>query len=266
MKRLIVVLLSVCIAALSFARESQDYGDDPYILNHLAVGVTAGTDGLSAELAFPFSRNMIFRAGYGSFSLLDGIKYNRSFRVDTDSPWTIHDNISATVRPTMENLHLLLDFFPSRSGAFHFTVGVYSMLNTNGILHASTDQPLPIPSSEYACTGVEIEQDGRSSFVTTDANGYLHGDVNIAVGRLAPYAGVGFSRAVSDGRLRFLMDLGFLYTDKYRVQSYDYGIRGSAENPLPVELSPSLLQGYDDGLVEKSIRYSSSPSFSSCSN
>lgn len=251
MKRMIVVLL-LAVGACSFATaQEKPAAEDSYFLNHLAVGVGAGLDGVSAEIAFPFTRNFIFRAGYGTFSFVEFAKYSRSVRVDADSPWTIHDNISGTVRPTMDNLHLLLDFFPSRKGAFHFTLGVYTLLNANGIFHASTDQPLPIPSVEYASTGIEITQDGRSSYVTTDANGYLQADLGTAMGRLLPYAGIGFSRAVSDGRLRLLMDLGVLYTEKYKVQSYDYGIRGSLENPLPVELSPSLLQGYDQGVVER---------------
>lgn len=259
MRKLIVVLLAAGISAFGFARGNQNAGDDPFVLDHLSIGVGAGLDGISADIALPFSRNIIFRAGYGTFSPLKNIGYSRSFRVDTDSPWTIHDNISATIRPTMENFHLLLDYYPTRNGAFHFTVGGYFLQNGNAILHASTDQPLPIPSNEYAVTGVEIAQDGKTNYVTTDEKGYLHADATCGIGRIAPYAGLGFGRAVSDGRVSFLFDLGVLYTDKYSVRSYDYGIKGSTENPIPVELSPSLLQGYDDGLVEKIEKFALYP-------
>ena len=51
MRKLIVVLLAAGISAFGFARGNQNAGDDPFVLDHLSIGVGAGLDGISADIA-----------------------------------------------------------------------------------------------------------------------------------------------------------------------------------------------------------------------
>ena len=214
---------------------------DEYVANHLAVGMSAGTDGMDVDVSLPLTRRFSVRGGLGTMAVFPFLKYRKTVRVDTDSAWKIHDNVSGTARPTMGNAHLQVDYYPLATSSLHFSAGGYFLLNQRGMVHIRTDRPLPIQAGDYATTSPKIiSADGSQVFVTTDTEGYLQADIKPAVGRLLPYAGVGFGRSVSDGKVRFLLDLGFLITGSYRINTYDYGIEGTAESPRTVPLTTEM--------------------------
>ena len=53
--------LLLCLAALALSASA-----GAQVFNHLALGIGAGTDGLSFELAAPLGRHVDLRAGYGT--------------------------------------------------------------------------------------------------------------------------------------------------------------------------------------------------------
>lgn len=244
MRRLLTILLLGALT-LNLTAQSQKRLPKPvpdsYMANHLALGLSVGTDAISADLALPLTKNFTVRAGYGTMAILPFAKYSTSVRVDSENPWKIHDNIAGTAKPKMDNLHLLVDLYPGKNTVFHFSLGAYYMLNAHGFIQVRTDNPLPIPANEFCVTGVEVKTGGKTSYVTTDDKGYMRADVRFGLGRVLPYAGIGFGRAVSDGRVRFLFDLGALYTRSLEVYSYDYGIKGSMESPRDVALTTELI-------------------------
>lgn len=248
MKRLFI-LLAACLFPL--AGNAQDTGQDNNLFNHLALGLSAGTEGISAEAAMPVTDYFIIRAGYGTLSFIKAAKFTHAFDVDSNDPWEIHQPISATFRPTFDNIHALLDIFPGTDGAFRFTVGGYYMLNRNGIVHGATDEPLPIDRSEYCTTGVKFTGNGKVEYATTDENGYMNADLRFGWGQFVPYAGIGFSRAIARQRVRLLFDMGAMFTGGYEAYGYDYGINGSVEKPQPVRVSTGMVDGNDGGLVDK---------------
>ena len=244
MRRLITILLLGALSANLSAQTQKRIpkpAPDSYMANHLAIGLSAGTEAVSAELALPLGKNFTVRAGYGTLAILPFAKGSTSVRVDSENPWTIHDNIAGTIKPRMDNLHLLVDLYPGKKTVFHFTLGAQYMLHKNGFLEVRTDNPLPISSNEFCVTGIEVTSGGKTSYITTDDKGYMQADVRFGLGRLLPYAGIGFGRAVADSRVRFLFDLGVLYTGSLQVYSYDYGIKGSIEAPREVALTPEMI-------------------------
>lgn len=243
MKRL---LISLTACLLAFAAHAQD----KYIFDHLSLGLSAGTEGLSVEAATPLTQTLVFRAGYGNSTLFKFIKYTHAFNVNSNDPWVIKGTVPATFRPTLDNVHLLVDIFPVVKSNVRFTVGAYFMTGGTGVVHGMTDGPLPIPQEQYVKTGVKFTQNGTTEYVTTDADGYLQADFRVRLGRVLPYAGMGFNRAVADGRVRFLFDIGVLYVGGYDAVGYDYGINGTLANPKQVKLTTAMVKKNDGGVVD----------------
>ena len=277
MKKLLVALVLSCIPAILFAQSNQYLIElKPYVppkeepkpepqepapapapapepvapSNKIAMGIGLGLDGVFGELAIALSQNLTFRVGYSDSGLISKVGSSRSYQVNSTDPWDIHGTIKATIRPQLDNVHLLLDMYPMSNVAFHFTLGGYYMLNGKSILHASTDQPLPIPMEQNRVTGIKFEQGGNTSYLTTDDKGYIIADARFGIGRIAPYAGIGFSRAVASEKVSILLDVGAIYTRSYEVYGYDYGINGTSSNPKAVLLTPDMVPGFDDNLVD----------------
>ena len=243
MKRLFIFLTVVLLPVAVHAQ-------DKNLFNHMALGLSAGTDGLSLEAATPVTDFLILRGGYGNLSLIKPAKYSHAFDVDSDDPWDIHGPVSATFRPTIDNIHALVDIFPTRTGAFRLTLGGYYMLSKKGIVHGNTDKPLPIDKEDYMVTGVKFTDGNQVEYATTDEKGFLNADIRFRNGRVVPYAGIGFSRAVCKGWVRFLFDMGVLYTGGYDAYTYDYGIAGNPATPKPVKLTSQKVDNKDGNILD----------------
>ena len=240
MKKLAILLVAFLAATSAFA---QDNGDS-FFFNHVAVGVSGGTDGVAIDAALPVGRHLALRGGY-AFDI--PYQYSYTTHVKMTNPWTIDDDITAVASMTTSNLHLLLDLFPGKKGGFHFTVGAY-MMNKPGILHVETASPLPIPVSNYASTGVEF---GGNKYLTTDPKGYVQADVQVGSSPIKPYVGIGFGRAVSESRVTFFMDLGGIYGGSINPVVYDYGLKGEPNAPISNIVTSSDVENNDNGWIDK---------------
>jgi len=180
------------------------------VFDHLALGIGAGTDGISLELAAPLGSHVDVRAGYGMGVGLIGYTVKDLAIPEHPAARESRDvNVPLKINLGMSDARLLFNIYPSANKGFHFTVGAFlgSPCFVRGTL---TDMP-----SDYDTTG--FEEDGylvraRDGKLVTELRASGLGGPGFAV---KPYAGIGFGRAVSqDGRVSFCFDLGAMYQGK----------------------------------------------------
>ena len=240
MKRLTLLVCSLLAAAVCFAQPEK------FPLNSLGVSVGAGTEGIGVDLAVPLGDHFAVRAGY---AFTYPIKYSYTQRVDDDKAFGgIHGDITATGKLTTDNARLLVDYFPSETGSFHISAGVYAFTKP-GIVNARTADPLPIPESNYARTFVEL----NGKYITTDPKGYLSADVRAGTLPVKPYLGIGFGRVMESRRVSLTVDLGAIYCGSLDLISYDYGVdaKASATKPVVNKFTSADADGYDNGWIDK---------------
>ena len=251
MKKYLISLIALSVLAQgAFAQD--DAKNDSFFLNHVALGVTGGFDGVGGDIILPLGRHIQVRGGYSTLAFYT--YQSPAVHVNITDPWTIDDDISASVNANVEGARLLFDFYPGRKGGLHFTVGAYYGLNTErGVIGITSTDPLPIPESEWGNTGIELKRDGApSEYVTTDKQGYLKVDLrmgnpigeSLGMPTLRPYAGIGFGRNLKEkGSLSFTMDLGVLYCGNWGVYGWDYL---NDDNGKPVRIQRKDLSDFDD--------------------
>jgi len=214
------------------------------MFNHVALGVTAGIDGLGIEAATPLGNSFQLRAGY-SF-----MPFSYSGEVDFGSAKI--GNKTRDLDNTPLNVKLweggegkvLADWFPGE-GPFHVTAGVYIGGN---FIKTDFDLSRSLNADERGSLGIGFE--GGSTF-TTDVQGIAHVDVNFLP--VMPYVGIGFGRAISEERVSVSFDLGALATGGIKPQSYNY-IKNTLDPSNPVEvidITSSAVSNKDDGLIDK---------------
>jgi len=207
-------LLLVCAAAFALTQPA-----GAQVFNHLAVGLGAGTDGASLELASPLGSHIDVRVGYGAaFGLLGYTIKDVSLPEHPGNSTGPKANVPLTIKLGMSDARLLFNIYPSATGGFHFTLGAYmgSARFARGIAEN-------IPS-DYNTVGINVD-----GYLVKAENGVLEtglcaaglGSPSFAV---KPYAGIGFGRAVAaDKRVGFSFDLGAQYQG-------DPGIWGDGES------------------------------------
>ena len=234
MKKAIAILLAA--SALLVAANAQ--AQDKWMFNHLGFGVSAGLDGIGADIVVPFTPFIQIRGGYATlpkqYVSYDIATVNVNMSKANGDPWNIdHKDVTITASANLDAAHLFLDFYPGKRTGLHLTVGAYYAINpqNGGAFRVGTKEPLPIDEEDWASVGLEIKHDdGTSDYITTDNNGYLNLDYNLAnplgekigMPQLYPYAGLGFGRNLSRSRIAFTMDLGVIYTGGVNLKSYNY--------------------------------------------
>lgn len=225
------IFLSLFLLGLLQAR-----AQDRQLANHLALGITAGTDGAGLELALPFSPFVQLRAGYTIFP------YTDKKTVDLEEDFKDQDLDFGAV-PVYSTLwkggtgKVFLDIFPLRKLGLRFTVGVY--LGPGKVFNSYGDLSEHLEESDYTSRVIKYN---TFSF-TTDARGKVQ--VDGAMKHVAPYVGLGYGRAIKpDSRIRFSVDMGGIITGGLTVQTYNYSVNKNGE---PVVLHSSDLKDPVDG-------------------
>lgn len=228
-------LIIAAIAAslfLAAAPASAQYPTDGTWFRHLSAGVSAGTDGAGIALATPLGDNLQLRAGWSWFPEV-GVK--ATGRVDMDSPWDIHQDVTVRAAHRTNGPSLLLDWFPSAGNGFHLSAGIVATDGRKAV-RVYTPDPLPVDEADRASSGFVV----GDRMVTTDPEGRAEGCLDI--NRVKPYLGVGFGRQCSlDGRVAFCLDLGAVYAGKPRVYSYDW----TSGSPVEVDVTSADVKGLD---------------------
>ena len=240
MKRhLFPLVLALVLSAT--AAQARDLG----FLNHLSLGVTAGSDAIGFQAAVPLGKHMVFRGAYVSGC---GIAYDRSFRVDMDAKWdnsdfSIHDDVALRGSVVTTDIRGILDLYPFKNGGFHLSLGAYYAPGSTRFLQIENTTPLPIDPEEYHTSGISM----NGQFVTTDEEGFISGGVHVP--RFRPYLGIGFGRPVSsDKRISMTLDLGACYWGAPTLQLSDY-------YGEPVIVTSESVQNLDKGWIDKILGY-----------
>ena len=238
MKKILVILIAALTLSVPRAMAQE-------MFNHLAIGVTAGIDGLGLEAATPLGSHFQIRGGYAIMPFT----YSKSLNLGSAKIGTQTrdlNNVPLTAKIWKGGTaNLLADWFPG-DGAFHVTAGIFG--GSGNFVNADLDLSKVLRSDEYGTLGIGFE--GGPSF-TSDEKGIAHVDAKTL--SIMPYVGVGFGRAISDNRVTVSFDLGALVTGGIKAQSYNY-IRHSMNPSNPVEvidITSKAVNNKDKGWIDK---------------
>ena len=145
----------------------------------LGVALRLGTTGLGLEVSKWLTNHVGARAGVSLFS--------KNFNDKEVS------DISYDAQLRVHALLALLDLYPGKRGAFHFTAGI----STNPAKVHATGVPTggTFAINNHSYTSAEVG--------VLEAEGKFHD--------LSPYLGLGFGTAARGGRLAFVFDLGVAF-------------------------------------------------------
>lgn len=200
-KLLLICAMVVCgIGQVHAQLEEDDFG----FFNHVALGVSAGTDGIGVQLAAPLTSSFAVRAGY---SFMPKFKYKKDINVGKDPAFLSYPNdqhVDLEGKLNMSDFSLLFDYYPSMYSSFRLTAGAYigkskplSITNADAFLERSS----------WGSKGLELGTAGNDYTVVSDkATGNVQADLK--VNSFKPYIGIGFGRAVPKGRVSVQFDLG----------------------------------------------------------
>ncbi len=235
-------LLVSAIAAATLLAAPCAQAQDSQMFNHMSLGVTVGLlDGFGLDLAMPVGPSIQLRAGYA----IDPIPINASLDLGTytSGDKTFNLNGIGVKANTWKsgNGHLMADFYPSRTGSFHLSAGVF--VNNGKLVSASADLSKVLDKGDWGTLAIGPE---GGFTVSTDPQGQLL--VDVKTWAAMPYLGLGFGRAVDrQQRFRFVFDMGLLIWGGLKIQSYDY-VDNSFNSSKPVKtvaLDGDALRSYN---------------------
>lgn len=238
MKKAIAILLAAAALLVSVNASAQD----KWVLNHVGLGVSAGLDGVGADLILPVTPFIQIRGGYATLNVptKDPTSIDiGTMRVDMSKangdPWDLHQDVTASVTANVDAAHLFIDLYPGKKTGLHFTVGAYYGLHpeNGGPYRIGTKEPLQIDESDKGMTGIGLNrEDGSTEYFTTDKQGNLFIDYNLNNAlaekfdflpeNIYPYAGIGLGRNLSRSRINLSLDLGVIYTGGITLTGYNY--------------------------------------------
>ncbi len=216
------IILVICVLLMSVGMSAQDV-EKKTNDSHIGIGVTVGApEGLGLSFAVPFTPIIQLRAGYSFLP----ITYSRVFNFP-GARYTFNEGtpyqrvldfsrVPITAKGLTDGMgKVLLDVFPGKTTAFHFTAGFF--VGWNNLIQLKGDLRETFAREDWGTLAVKY----NGIVASTDKNGYAHIDGRI--NNLLPYLGVGFGRAVTDNsRVRFTADLGIAYTGGIQFRIYNY--------------------------------------------
>lgn len=252
MKKTLSMIVAAALSLMSLSAFAQN---DTQMFNHVSVGVGLGYDGLDLQIAAPIGPRFQVRAG---FTFLDPILplvnlFTKSAAGLEITPvnYTVdninyHENgmnidkvqLGGSIQD--RDIHLMFDFFPSKSSSFRLTAGAFFSLTPGGILNL-TGTPL----SNSSAPAIPDSDKANTEFygITTDPAGNILLDLKYGSNVVKPYVGIGFGRPVSlKRRVGVTFDLGVAYSGGTKIVSYNYS-SGSAKE---VVLDKAYLDKYPE--------------------
>lgn len=203
MKKRVFILLIVAVCGCSTVTLAQKDDSSPAyaggFLKNFGVGIKASTDGVGVDFSTSLHPNIKARLGFNYL----GYNYRPSDLTVDDSRdgfGTDHVLTLDELKLSLPNVNLLVDFFPMRSGIFHFTVGLFvgqNKISAHGHLPPGVTSFLL--SGEY---GLTPNLDGTVS-------------ASLKIGNVVkPYFGFGLGRTITKRRVGFKFELGVIYQGK----------------------------------------------------
>jgi hypothetical protein len=246
MKRLFITSF---VALFTLGMSAQD-NMEPF--KHLAVGVEAGLHGVGLEVAMPVHKHLVVRAGYNWVP--SGDLVNAEFGIDTKDlkeaqqqydpimhfqhKFGDEATINAGMQVGLQNLKLMLNWYPFESSRFYLAGGFYYAANKNSFLslHGNTTE------EDWAALQELRQKTGDDSYeialeignekypvIEKDGCGYMQADYKYDP--LKYYIGLGLGRSVPNKRVGLQFELGtMIYTGaKFYLQDKEIVMADAAE-------------------------------------
>ena len=246
MKRLFITSF---VALFTLGMSAQD-NIEPF--KHLAVGVEAGLHGVGLEVAMPVHKHLVVRAGYNWVP--SGDLVNAEFGIDTKDlkeaqqqydpimhfqhKFGDEATINAGMQVGLQNLKLMLNWYPFESSRFYLAGGFYYAANKNSFLslHGNTTE------EDWAALQELRQKTGDDSYeialeignekypvIEKDGCGYMQADYKYDP--LKYYIGLGLGRSVPNKRVGLQFELGtMIYTGaKFYLQDKEVIMADAAE-------------------------------------
>jgi len=246
MKRLFITSF---VALITLGMSAQD-NMEPF--KHLAVGVEAGLHGVGLEVAMPVHKHLVVRAGYNWVP--SGDLVNAEFGIDTKDlkeaqqqydpimhfqhKFGDEATINAGMQVGLQNLKLMLNWYPFESSRFYLAGGFYYAANKNSFLslHGNTTE------EDWAALQELRQKTGDDSYeialeignekypvIEKDGCGYMQADYKYDP--LKYYIGLGLGRSVPNKRVGLQFELGtMIYTGaKFYLQDKEIVMADAAE-------------------------------------
>ena len=246
MKRLFITSF---VALFTLGMSAQD-NMEPF--KHLAVGVEAGLHGVGLEVAMPVHKHLVVRAGYNWVP--SGDLVNAEFGIDTKDlkeaqqqydpimhfqhKFGDEATINAGMQVGLQNLKLMLNWYPFESSRFYLAGGFYYAANKNSFLslHGNTTE------EDWAALQELRQKTGDDSYeialeignekypvIEKDGCGYMQADYKYDP--LKYYIGLGLGRSVPNKRVGLQVALGtMIYTGaKFYLQDKEIVMADAAE-------------------------------------
>lgn len=183
----------------------------PNVFNHLGVGASIGTNGLSFEVATPITGFVNLRAGV---SYMPGITFN----ADADYTYSVA-TVSRTGTVSLKGDigrvqgQVIFNVYPVPKVPFYVAAGAY--FGGNELLKITGQAP------ELAAI---VAQNGGAVIgdykIPVDPQGNISGGLKVKSFR--PYIGIGWGRAIPGKLVNFALDLGVQFQGKPELYT-DYG-------------------------------------------
>ena len=241
MKKTSAFLAALAVTFLSLTASAQD----KQLFNHVALGASAGIDGLGVELVLPATPYLQIRGGYSilPYTYTNNLNLGKieiaGFKKDAT-------NVPISATPWQGGLgKVFLDIFPGRGLPFRFVAGAF--FGSGKLIDVNADLRSVLEPKDYK-TG--FGYNGIS--ISTDGDGFAHMDASVL--KVLPYLGLGFGRPLNlQKRVGFSFELGVVYTGGVKVTAYDYS------NPHKVQTSVVTSKNLvddngkqlDNGLIDK---------------
>lgn len=253
MKKLFFLFVAAGLI-VSQAANSQDKN----VLNHVALGVGVGTDGLGVNIALPLGNHLQVRGGYSTMQPVLGLIKVEGVPVtdvNLTLPVSYHDHgmnidkLELVGATQFNHANLLFDFLPSENSGFHLTFGGY--FGFGNLAHG-----VGKAVDNTGANGISQSDWANTAFygITTNTSGEVVADAKFLLNSFKPYLGIGFGRPVSlKHRVGFNFDMGLMMTGGLHLYSYNF--RNNPDGD-PVELNTDWVESYDD-LKNQMARYES---------
>ncbi len=242
MKKTVALLAALAVSFLSLTAQAQD----KQIFNHVALGVSAGIDGIGAEVVLPATPYLQIRGGYSFLPF--SYKKNLDFgKFETEQIGTLDfSSIPSAFTLWKGGLgKVLLDIYPAKGIPFRFVAGAF--IGNGKMVGGSLDVSKAIQPEDYEAG---FGMNGVS--VSTDEKGMIYLDATVL--KVLPYLGLGFGRPLDPKkRVAFSFELGVVYTGGIKFMTYDYS------NPNKIQTSQITSQTLvddngkqlDNGIIDK---------------
>ena len=186
----LLIILGITIQGSLFAQDEDTTEQEEKTGTKLAIGVSGSTRGIGVDMGIGLSRKFQLRVG-GTYFQLD-----QSFQFDIEGePFDLNADVD------LKSLQLLADYYPFKGSSFKLTGGLAYHIN-----------------EDYSVQGVYVGDEVFSlGEISIDGDDVGTLGVDVSYEKLAPYAALGFGRAVPKGRVNFSFEMGTYYNSSPNV-------------------------------------------------